>query len=282
MPFTKHVEYGPDKLPAEVASADGTPLKSAWTGVVMYGPLCMTGTGVATWRQATLSLDALQGKVLYPTGKGGGKKSDVAGHKAQLGKDADVLTLAIDGKEFVPDYYRNENSTHYYRLQGSKQKAESSKRNVADVTELRSLLSLANERVDEQTRWNAMEKKVPDYAPWAPNGYQRLQEAIKSAEQIINSNSQPSTLNPDEVETATAALNKAINTMRPGNLAEMEDLYPLSALLRRAGTPDESSPEELRRAVGYGKMVVRYVTDGSGTKDMIKAAVERLKKAIGN
>lgn len=48
MPFTIHIEYGMDKLPAEVASADGTPLKSAWTGVVMAGPLCMTGTDVAT------------------------------------------------------------------------------------------------------------------------------------------------------------------------------------------------------------------------------------------
>lgn len=273
MPFTKHIEYGVDKLSAEVASADGTPLKSAWTGVVMYGPLCMTGTGVATWRQATLPLDALQGRVLYPTGKESGKKSEI---------ETDVPTLTVDGKEFEPDYYRNENSTHYYRLQSSKQNATGSRNSVADVTELQSLLSLANERVDEQTRWNAMEKKVPEYAPWAPNGYQRLQDAIKNAQQIVNLKSQGSTLNADDVETATAALNKAINTMRPGNLAEMEDLYPLSALLRRAGTPDESSPEELRRAVGYGKMVVRYVSDGSGTKDMINAAVERLKKAIGN
>ena len=39
----------------------------------------------------------------------------------------------------------------------------------------------------------------------------------------------------DELEGTTAILNRAINTMRPGNLAEMEDLRELSGLLRRAG-----------------------------------------------
>ena len=68
--------------------------------------------------------------------------------------------------------------------------------------------------------------------------------------------------------------------MRPGNLAEVEDLRPLTALLRRAGTPDSTTSDALRKAVDYGQMVVRYVMDGSGTKDMIHAAVERLKKAI--
>ena len=127
-----------------------------------------------------------------------------------------------------------------------------------------------------------MEKKVPDYAPWAPYGYKRMVEAKESARQIINHKSPISDLKSDDVESATANLNKAINTMRPGNLAEMEDLYLLSALLRRAGNTEDSSPEELRNAVAYGKMVVRYVTDGSGTKDMINAAVDRLMKAIGN
>ena len=252
MPFTTHIEYGMDKLPAEVASVDGTPLKSAWTGVVMYGPLCLTGTGVTTWKQATLNVEDLaRGKVL-------------------------------SGNRFLPDYMRNENSTHYYRLQSSRFKAKSSKSKAVDLTELESLLSLANERVDEQSRWNAMEKKVPDYAPWAPYGYKRMVEAKESARQIINHKSPISDLKSDDVESATANLNKAINTMRPGNLAEMEDLYLLSALLRRAGNTEDSSPEELRNAVAYGKMVVRYVTDGSGTKDMINAAVDRLMKAIGN
>ena len=84
----------------------------------------------------------------------------------------------------------------------------------------------------------------------------------------------------NDLESVTATLNKAINTMRPGNLAEIEDLQPLTALLRRAGNIDESSSDTLRKAVAYGKMVVRYVSDGSGTKDMINAAVGRLRQAI--
>lgn len=68
--------------------------------------------------------------------------------------------------------------------------------------------------------------------------------------------------------------------MRPGNLAEMEDLRELSGLLRRAGWPDENTSAELKDAISYGRMVQKYVTDGSGTHDMIHAAVEKLKKAM--
>lgn len=85
----------------------------------------------------------------------------------------------------------------------------------------------------------------------------------------------------DELEGSTAILNKAITTMRPGNLAEMEDLQPLSELLRRAGWPDDSSTKELKEAANYGRMVQKYVSDGSGTHDMIKTAVEKLQKALG-
>lgn len=260
MPFTTHLEYGPDKLPAEVASADGTSLSSSWVGVVMYGPLAMTGTGATTWKQATLTTGVKPRKAAYT--------------------DTSVPALRIGDKEFLPDYYRNANSTHYYRMESSKPKAQSPRQGAVDVSELQSLLSLANERVEEQTRWNGMATKVPDYAPWAPNGYQRMEEAMAQARSLLSGDKRQ--LKADEVETATASLNKAVNTMRPGNLAEVEDLRPLTALLRRAGTPDESSAEELRSAVAYGRMVVRYVTDGSGTRDMIAAAVERLKKAIGN
>ena len=84
----------------------------------------------------------------------------------------------------------------------------------------------------------------------------------------------------DELEGTTAILNRAINTMRPGILAEMEDLRPLSALQRRAGWPNETTSTELKDAISYGRMVRKYVTDGSGTHDMIHAAVEKLKKAM--
>jgi DUF1680 family protein len=247
MPFTTHIEYGADKLPAEVASADGTPLKSAWTGVVMYGPLCMTGTDATTWKQATLKtsdLDA-KGKTVVPN-------------------NSTVPSLRINGMTFLPDYYRNENSTHYYRLVDNG--TPTKKNRAVDFTELKSLLDIAGERVSEKNAW-------------APHGYERLQQAMSDAQAVVKKGKKNVTAN--EVETVTASLNKAINTMRPSNLAEMEDLQPLSALLRRAGTPDESSSKELKDAVAYGKMVMRYVTDGSGTKDMINNAVKRLKTAIG-
>ena len=259
MPFTIHIEYGMDKLPAEVASTDGTPLQSAWTGVVMAGPLCMTGTGAATWRQATLSTDAIEKAIVVPA------------------QGQEPLTVMIDGKRFEPDYYRNAHSTHYYRLEsadgaGSKQKAD----RRADLTELQSLVALADKRVSEQTRWMGLTKKVPDYAPWAPHGYERMQEALAQARGLMQQKARH--LDADAVETVTTSLSKAINTMRPGNLAEVEDLHPLTTLLRRIGTPDSTATESLRKAIDYGQMVVRYVIDGSGTKDMINAAVERLKK----
>ena len=58
MPFSKHIEYGADKLSSDVASLDGTPLKTSWVGTLMYGPLVMAGTGAQTWNQATLNIDS--------------------------------------------------------------------------------------------------------------------------------------------------------------------------------------------------------------------------------
>ena len=103
-----------------------------------------------------------------------------------------------------------------------------------------------------------------------------MQEALAQARELMQQKARH--LDAEAVETVTTSLSKAINTMRPGNLAEVEDLHPLTTLLRRIGTPDSTAPESMRKAVDYGQMVVRYVMDGSGTKDMINAAVERLKK----
>ncbi len=263
MPYVARVEYGMDKLPADVASLDGTQLPSAWVGTLMYGPLAMTGTGVATWRQATLTLDSRLSQV-KPVASADG-----------------VPSLEVAGRTFLPDYYRHENTTHYYRILTSDIPADlAQSRQSADLGELRSLISLAKDRKAEQERWLALEKKVPDYAPWAPNGYQRLVDAVAKAEQMIAKDAKE--LTADDVETVSAQLGKAINTMRPGNLAEVEDLRPLTALLRRAGMPDETTANALREAVDYGRMVVRYVSDGSGTQDMISAAVDKLNKALGN
>lgn len=267
MPFSKHIEYGADKLSSDVASLDGTPLKTSWVGTLMYGPLVMAGTGAQTWNQATLNIDSRLSNITVGESNG-----------VTTGAGANLLTLKLDGKEFQPDYYRNANSTHYYRINLTDAKSKKSKKVKIDFTELNSLLNLAAERKSDQEKWNALSQKVPEYAPWAPFGYERMQKVMAQAQELVEKGKKKVT--QDELEGTTAILNRAINTMRPGNLAEMEDLRELSGLLRRAGWPDENTSAELKDAISYGRMVQKYVTDGSGTHDMIHAAVGKLKKAM--
>ena len=267
MPFSKHIEYGADKLSSDVASLDGTPLKTSWVGTLMYGPLVMAGTGAQTWNQATLNIDSRLSNITVGESNG-----------VTTGAGANLLTLKLDGKEFQPDYYRNANSTHYYRINLTDAKSKKSKKVKIDFTELNSLLNLAAERKADQEKWNALSQKVPEYAPWAPFGYERMLKVMTQAQELVAKGKKKVT--QDELEGTTAILNRAINTMRPGNLAEMEDLRELSGLLRRAGWPDDNTSEELKEAISYGRMVQKYVTDGSGTHDMIHAAVGKLKKAM--
>ena len=267
MPFSKHIEYGADKLSSDVASLDGTPLKTSWVGTLMYGPLVMAGTGAQTWNQATLNIDSRLSNITVGESNG-----------VTTGAGANLLTLKLDGKEFQPDYYRNANSTHYYRINLTDAKSKKSKKVKIDFTELNSLLNLAAERKADQEKWNALSQKVPEYAPWAPFGYERMQKVMAQAQELVEKGKKKVT--QDELEGTTAILNRAINTMRPGNLAEMEDLRELSGLLRRAGWPDDNTSAELKEAISYGRMVQKYVTDGSGTHDMIHAAVGKLKKAM--
>lgn len=267
MPFSKHIEYGADKLSSDVASLDGTPLKTSWVGTLMYGPLVMAGTGAQTWNQATLNIDSRLSNITVGESNG-----------VTTGAGANLLTLKLDGKEFQPDYYRNANSTHYYRINLTDAKSKKNKKVKIDFTELNSLLNLAAERKADQEKWNALSQKVPEYAPWAPFGYERMQKVMAQAQELVAKGKKKVT--QDELEGSTAILNRAINTMRPGNLAEMEDLRELSGLLRRAGWPDENTSAELKEAISYGRMVQKYVTDGSGTHDMIHAAVGKLKKAM--
>lgn len=267
MPFSKHIEYGADKLSSDVASLDGTPLKTSWVGTLMYGPLVMAGTGAQTWNQATLNIDSRLSNITVGESNG-----------VTTGAGANLLTLKLDGKEFQPDYYRNANSTHYYRINLTDAKSKKSKKVKIDFTELNSLLNLAAERKADQEKWNALSQKIPEYAPWAPFGYERMQKVMAQAQELVAKGKKKVT--QDELEGTTAILNRAINTMRPGNLAEMEDLRELSGLLRRAGWPDDNTSDELKEAISYGRMVQKYVTDGSGTHDMIHAAVGKLKKAM--
>lgn len=148
MPFSKHIEYGADKLSSDVASLDGTPLKTSWVGTLMYGPLVMAGTGAQTWNQATLNIDSRLSNITVGESNG-----------VTTGAGANLLTLKLDGKEFQPDYYRNANSTHYYRINLTDAKSKKSKKVKIDFTELNSLLNLAAERKADQEKWNALRRR---------------------------------------------------------------------------------------------------------------------------
>jgi hypothetical protein len=137
---------------------------------------------------------------------------------------------------------------------------------------------VARERKAAQEAWNALAVKVPAHAPWAPNGYQRLMKRLDAAQEVQEG---LGTLyyQPD-ARLAATALNAAINSMRPGNLAELEDLRELRNEYDRASRRLPSPDKELNDAVEHAAMVVSYVEDGSGTHDMIAEAIKRLKAAL--
>jgi hypothetical protein len=118
--------------------------------------------------------------------------------------------------------------------------------------------------------------KVPAFSPWAPNGYARLLTQMETAEKIVSKSAKE--LKQEEVNAVTSALNMAINTMRPGNLAEPEDLSELLPLLTETKNI-RNKTTELREAIDYADMVVQYVNDGSGTHDLIEKALKRLSEA---
>ena len=68
--------------------------------------------------------------------------------------------------------------------------------------------------------------------------------------------------------------------MRPGNLPELEDLEELNALLVRARNARDASSAARQDAIDYAEMVVSYVSDGSGTRDMIDRAIKQLKATL--
>lgn len=137
-------------------------------------------------------------------------------------------------------------------------------------------LEIASQRKSAQESWLKMEVKVPEYSPWAPHGYARLMEQCALSQKVMRN--EEKNYNQQEVDAATSALNAAINSMRPGNLPELEDLAELQELLSRVRK--QKSTPQIEQSVEYAEMVVKYVSDGSGTMDMIHDAVERLKSAI--
>jgi hypothetical protein len=147
-----------------------------------------------------------------------------------------------------------------------------------DKTKLNEVLALAKERKEAQDKWNALEVKVPEFSPWAPYGYARMLKGYEQAVKVAEN--QDKNYNQTEVNAAASALNAVINGMRPGNLAEPEDLDELRRLMRGARRATASDPEALKEALRYADMVVRYVYDGSGTKDFIIKATDQLKEVL--
>lgn len=267
MPFSKHIHYGPDKMKT-AATAPGetnTAFPSAWVGTLMYGPLAMATTGIANWMESNIYINSHLERI-----KANGPTSEEGTH-------GNLYTLTLGDLTFVPDYYADRNSTHYLRIHLTDDKHKYDSLQLVDKQPLKELIQVAEDRKQAQEAWLALEVKVPEYAPWASRGYGNLMNALATAKQVYES----ATATTDEVSTVTASLNAAINTMRPGNLAELEELEPLIALLKDARKKAAARPvPALTSAIDYANMVMEYVSNGSGTRDMITTACERLKKEM--
>lgn len=229
MPFTRHLDYTPDKL--EVAGHQT--YSPMWTAALMQGPLVMAATGVKSWEEATIHSDADWNRF-----------------------------------HFVPDYDADRHVTHYFRLDDPVPPATE-----VDTLVLRQTLAMAQSRMDDQQAWHALTVKVPEYAPWAPHGYARMMEQYRQCAAILTS-----AVNPVDAEKSLSKLNAALTAMRPGNLAEMEDMEELKQLMQQVR--DLPRTEVTRDALRRAERVVRYVTDGSGTKDMIDNATNQLKEIL--
>ena len=166
---------------------------------------------------------------------------------------------------FVPDYDANRHVTHYFRLDAPVPPATE-----VDTLVLRQTLAMAQTRIEAQQTWNALTVKVPEHTPWAPHGYARMMEQYRQCAAILTTK-----VNPVDAEKSLSKLNAALTAMRPGNLAEMEDMDELKLLMQQVR--DLPQTDVRRDALRRAERVVRYVTDGSGTKDMIQRAVEELR-----
>ena len=233
MPFTKHIDFGPDKVGGH------------WLGAFMHGPLVMAATGITNWDEATVTLTS----------------------------DLNAVEASV-GHPFIPDYDGDEHVTHYFRM--NLPAARSASTGAVDKAQLRELLLIAKDRLDEQQAWNALTVKVPEYAPWAIHGFARMTEQIAKAQPYLEAPDDRYT--QEEIDKVADALNAVINTMRPGNLPELEDMDELMQLLDKAKRLPTSDKTE--RAINYAGMVIRYVSDGSGTMDMIQRATKQLKEVI--
>ena len=285
MPFTLHINWGPDKMEVAAARpAEGTPsgehaaprhrvqatsehFAPQWVGTLMYGPLVMASDEIHEWKDAEFELRPDLSDII------------LQGATADEGTMGNVYSLQLGEYTFRPDYWQTDHSTHYLRLNVLTHRNTKFQRRRINFDALDAALALAESRVREQQEWEALTVKTPAHSPWAPFGYARMDEERQKA---ITLRHQPrKELKQSQVDTATANLNAAINTLRPGNLAEPEDLDELLALLLQARY-HPSKTTELREAIDYGEMVSGYVNDGSGTHDLIVKAVANLRTALSH
>ena len=268
MPFQLHLDYGPDKM--EIAATGKnetrTPFEPRWCAAIMRGPLVMAAQGIKSWDEATLKLEDGRLKIDNEAGA--------------IPSAANNFQFSMFNVQFVPDYAADRHVTHYFRLDlpGTPIPVAATGTDGVDLTKLREAMSEAKSRRDAQGRWNDMEVKVPEYAPWARHGFSRMMRELANAQRVMDN---PDTsADQDAINRAASQLSAAINTMRPGNLPELEDLDTLLPLLEQARAKSANGSKTLKDAVEYAEMVVKYVSDGSGTMDMIEKATKRLQGVL--
>ena len=277
MPFTKHLDFGPDKMNTAPANKkDGkTEYAPMWAGTFMYGPLVMAATGIKSWDEATVDVAPdLSDITTVPI-------SDYLQSMNATAVESFKLYTLNSTLNFIPDYDGDKHLTHYFRINIPADPSIATNSVVdgsaVDKSELRELILIAKSRSEEQQVWNTLTVKVPEYAPWAAHGFARMKQQYAEALPFMDAPADRYT--QEEIDHVASALNAVINTMRPGNLPELEDLDQLQLLLEKAKLlPDDD--DKANRAISYAGMVIRYVSDGSGTKDMIERATRQLKEVL--
>ena len=272
MPFTNHIDFGPDKMElAATGKNETSTFAPQWLGAFMQGPLVMAAKDIRTWDEASIDVEGFRGELAQNTSSSSNSSSLIPNS-----------TIS-----FLPDYEADRHVTHYLRmnligaasdtstLPAELLTVDADDEEALDETPLREAMQVARTRRDAQLAWNALTVKVPDYAPWAQHGFRRMMEQYDRSQRVFDNLFRTQ----DDINRQAAALNAALNTMRPGNLPELEDMDALLPLLERAKGVAEPSAA-LKEAVEYADMVVKYVSDGSGTMDMIQRAVEQLNKAL--
>ena len=261
MPFTKHIHFGPDKMDLAATGPGKTevPFTPMWEGTLMYGPLVMASPDITLWEQAEFSLSPDLREVIPGVASDG------------------TPTLTLGDKMFYPDYSITTRSTHYLRVDISGEGNKGKRNKGVDLTFLRQAVGIATARMEEQSSWEDSSDKESSSAPWAPNGYSRMLSKLSEAKRVLAAKGRD--LTQDRVTMAAAGLNSAINAMRPGDLAEPEDLQELLKAVEKAEKIPLKS-ERLQGALRYAEMVIDYVNGGSGTKDFIERALSSLNQAL--